>query len=388
LAKKLFIISSVLLLLALVFLGIYNFAFREKKPPVSDSSNTNIDPLEEPKKEEGEQEKETAENQLAKIRALTEEAVIAPSLSPDGESIVYYSKGGKVYQISFSGTKEQTISETELPGLIDIIWSPKKDKVISVLNRDGVTSRYYYDYNAKVGVRLDSKMEQINWTNLGNQIIYKFSDPRTGEISLSLADPDGKNWKNVARIPWKNTKIKAIPQSSLLAFWNSPDSFEETQLLTVSLAGGKSKMILTQRFGADYLWSPDGQKILVSSSETRGGSKMSLALANGNGGEYQNLNIPTLVSKCVWSADNKTLYYALPGSIPEGSVMPNDYSEKKFTSKDTFWKIDTATGRQERLLETDEIIGVFDAAGLFLSPTENKLFFVNRIDGRLYAIDI
>lgn len=382
--KKIFIISSVLLLAILAFGGIYYFAFQEKTPKTA---------KEDEKKETAklvEQKQEAPKSQPGeKIKALTEEAAIAPTITEDGNKIKYYDRStGKVYEISFSGTGKRTISDTNLSGLTKVIWSPEKDKVISIFDKNGAAERYFYDYDKKGGVKLKDGMEYIVWTNLGDKIIYKYYDSKTKKRSLSIADPDGNDWKNLADVAWRDILIAPVPQTSLVSFWNPPNGFEETNLQTIGIAGGEAKTVFSKKFGADYLWSPNGQKALISSAETKGSSKVTLATINSNGGEYQNLNIPTVASKCVWAKDNKTLYYALPGSIPEGSVMPNDYQNKKFYTRDSFWKADTTTGKKDRIVELNEIAQNFDAAELFLSPSEDKLFFTNRADGKLYGISI
>jgi hypothetical protein len=107
---------------------------------------------------------------------------------------------------------------------------------------------------------------------------------------------------------------------------------------------------------------------------------------NDQGGEYKNLEIPTLVSKCVWSKNNKIVYFALPSSLPDNILMPNDYDAKKFTTTDTFWKVDVTTGKKDRMIELEKMQGSYDASNLFLSPDEGNLFFINRIDDKLYKV--
>jgi len=182
--------------------------------------------------------------------------------------------------------------------------------------------------------------------------------------------------------------IAPVPQSSFVSFWNSPNSFNETSLNLVSTVGGEVKKIFSGKFGSDYLWSPNGTKSLVSYAESKGGTKIWLALINSNGGEFQNLNIPTLVSKCVWSKDSKFIYYALPAFSSENSVLPNDYQGGKVSSVDTFWKMDVATGKSERIVEVKDINSPYDASNLFLSPSEDILFFINKKDGKLYGINL
>jgi hypothetical protein len=149
---------------------------------------------------------------------------------------------------------------------------------------------------------------------------------------------------------------------------------------------GEPQLLFNGKFGADYLWNPDGNYLLVSHTDKKDGAKMSLALLNSQGKDYKELNIPTFVSKCVWSKDNKTIFYALPGAIPETAVMPDDYLSGKVKTTDTFWKINIPTGEKTRLLELDQIKNQLDASNLFLNANESFLFFVNRLDNKLYKL--
>lgn len=366
----------------LVFIGIYNFAFKAKTPQEKEAFNV-VPKTESPAPE--------AQNNISpqKIQPLTEESVIAPTISQDGEHILYYDRSnGNVLETDLEGKNKRTVSGKDIPGLKNILWSPKKNKVVSMLENNGKPVFYSYDYDSKSSKLIPERIYDIAWANLEDKIIYKYFDNKTRKKFIEIADSDGANWKQLAETNLNYVFIAPVPKSSLISFWNKPRGFEETVLQTVGITGGETKTIFSKKFGADYLWSPDGERILVSSSETKGGSKIMLATINKNGGEYQNLNIPTFVSKCVWSKDRKNVFYALPGSIPEGSILPDDYTDKKFTTRDTFWKVDVTTGKKERIVELSEIGEGLDAENLFLTPSEGALFFMNRIDGKLYRISL
>ena len=115
---------------------------------------------------------------------------------------------------------------------------------------------------------------------------------------------------------------------------------------------------------------------------------MELGVMNANGGEYKSLGIPTFITKCVWAADEKTIYYALPGGIPDNSVLPNDYKGNKFQTTDTFWKINIKTGEKTRLIETKDITEQYDASQIFINKSESLLFFVNKLNGKLYKVSL
>lgn len=377
LSKKIFIASSVLLAFFLIFWGIYNLAF--KKPAVPQSATpANNAPTASPSSAATDK----------KISAVSDEAVLAPALMPDGQNIKYYSKStGQAYQVALDGTNKKTVNTKELPGLVSVKWSPDGTKVISQINTDGKNRFYYYDYAKNQGIQLKDNLDTVSWQNNG-KILYKYYDPKTKERSLDIADPDGSNWQKIADLDFRDVYLEPIPKTGLISYWNAPDAFTPTIFQSVPIIGGEKKILLQGKFGADYLWSPDGSQFLASSSVDKASSKISLAVANDRGGEYKNLEIPTLTSKCVWSRDNKTVYYALPGNIPENSVLPNDYWAGKFNTADTFWKVNTITGEKSRIIDLSGINGEYDTINLFLNFDESILFFINRADGKLYKMDL
>ena len=153
--------------------------------------------------------------------------------------------------------------------------------------------------------------------------------------------------------------------------------------------GSDAKKLFSGKFGADYLWSPTGDRLLVSTSYTKGGSQIGLGIANAGGGEFHTLDVPTFVSKATWASDGETVYYALPLGIPSGAVFPNDYFGKPIHTTDMFWKMDVVTGKKDRIIDNSNMNGKdFDSIGLFLSPDMKFLFFTNRNDGHLYRIEL
>jgi len=378
-SKKIFFISLSLFCIALLFFGIYNLAFKKPAPPTpvtEQKAPAIIAPVVPPKV--------SAEP----IVAISDEAVLAPTLTGDATALKYYAKNsGRVYQIDFDGNSKRTLSDKELIGLSAALWSPDKNKVITKITSAGVTKFSYYNYLELKNTTLGTNVEEATWQTGGNRILYKYSDPKIKKRTLNTSDPDGANWKKLTEFAVPSV-FAQVPQSGLVSFWNKPDAFFETTLKTIPLIGGEEKVLLKGLFGADYLWNNNGTMALVSHTDTKGGTKIQLSLINSNGGELRNLNLPSLVSKCVWLKDNKTVYCAMPGEIPLSAIIPNDYDQEKFHTADTFWKINTATGEKSRIIDLNKITGKYDANNLFLDTTESFLFFTNRIDGKLYRITL
>jgi hypothetical protein len=378
--KKIFYFSVGLLLLVLIFLVAYNFAFKNNVNDPSAGTKTETFTKE-----------DALENDNVSSTNITNpinENIIGATISENGE-VYYYSLDNQALKKASAGGKDKSVLLSNLPGTpLRIAWSPKKDKALILLKQTNGQSLWHFaDLTTKTLIPLKPEMSRLAWDNLGEKIFYQYTDPRNDKITLNVSDPDGTNWKNLADLK-RDTFISAIPKSASVSFWSKPSAIQNTYFESVSIAGSGRRLILSEKFGADYLWSPNGEKILVSASAEKGGGNISLYVMNNNGGEFQSLSIPTLVSKAVWSKDNKTVFYALPGSLPRDAMLPDDYFNKPLSTKDTFWKIDTSTGKQSRLVDLKDITQNFDSADLFLSPNEDALFFTERTTRKLYRIDL
>lgn len=376
--KKVFIFSSLGLALLLFFGGIYLLLFKpapkKTNPPAASES-----PLPAEKKSVA----------AEKMAPLSDEPVLAPTLNEDGSALKYYSRKDQgFYELSFDGQIRTLILKKELPATTDILWSPGKNQALLKISAGSLGPQtIFFDFATQKETRLSEKLGNPVWQN-SQKIIYRYFDPAKKELTLNLANPDGTHWKKLADLDFSQVFSASLPQSGSISFWKAPDAYEESTLYSVSPLSTEKKIIFQGKFGANFLWNSQGSLALVSHTTEKAGKKMQLALINNNGGEYKNLEIPTLISKCAWSKDGQTVYYALPGSIPENAILPNDYYSQKFFTADTFWKVNVLTGEKTRLIDLNKISAQVDAKNLFLSPDEGLLFFVNRVDGKLYRISL
>jgi Tol biopolymer transport system component len=367
--KKLFIASSVIFGVVLIFWGIYNFAF---KTPAS--APTEVAKKEEERLVPLQAEDQTDPTVAAKIKDISGEGVLGPVFKEENGKVFFYSAlDGRVFSVNPDGSSKNVFSTQPLPGITNALWSPDQKRVISEF--EGGARRYSYNYETKTGQVLKGGINTPTWSNLGDRIFYQYKNGKINE--LDYADPDGNNWKKITDIRADQVKVATIPQTSLVTFWNTPKSSEETSLLSVGILGGEVKKIFGGKFGADYLWSPNGKSGLVSFLDKQNGSRTSLGVMDYDGANFRDLSIPTSVSKCAWSKDGQFVFYALPGGAVEKA--------------DTFWKVNLATGEKIRLIELEDLAKLgqgLDAEKLFLSANEKNLFFVNRTDGHLFRLSL
>lgn len=384
--KKIFAISTLLFVLLVGAIFVYNFAF--KKPS---ESTTPAKTAEEGKTDTASPAKTQApaKNPGDAISSVSDEPVFGAVLAPDGNTIYCFSgNSGQINQVNFDGKLEKVISTEEFRDIQKIIWSKQKNRVI-VQRKDGVDKSKFLllDLAQKSVAPLKDNIDSVAWSGLGDKIIYKHYDSKTKKRTLNAADPDGSNWRKIADTVHFGVEIRPVPGSSDISFWPSPDAFTPSSVNLISFSGENKREILAGRWGADLLWSPDGKSAAVSLADQKGGHKTDLALMSSAGGEFRTLAFPTFVRKCAWSLDSKFLFCALPGNIPESAILPNDWQENKIETSDTFWKIEIATGKKDRLIEADKISSSFDTLNPFPSQDEKILFFTNKTDGKLYKLN-
>lgn len=361
--KNVFYISLGLLIPIAVLLGVYNLAFKKETTASKTASGPSI------------------ENQALgvqtnkKIAAIGTNGVIKPKLILSEEKIFYFSKDGTLFQMSQEGNQKKEIGKIAKGQFVDAQWSSDGSKVIMQSIENGSTIFTAYTIADKKTQQLTGAMDWVVWDSVAGRIIYKYYDAPSKERSLNISNVDGSEIRKVATLDYKKVDIMTLPKSSLISYWNIASKDEESKLYVVGSMGGDPRQVLSGIFGGDFLWAPDGEKALVSGTVSRGDSKMNLGTVSLEG-VYKSLNIPTTVSKAVWSSDNKTIFYALPTA--DGSQ----------NGSDTFWSVDVQTGSKKRLVELEEIDKSFNAGTLFLSATEDALYFINQTDNALYRISL
>lgn len=375
--KKILIIGGgVFVLLAAVFV-MYNFFFKAPAAPEEIV----------PGKEVAKEIKKLAAAQ--KVAAISSEAVISPSLSPDGSKIRYYLKSnGNVLESDFNGGSVVKVSSAVLKNLLKVIWAPTRDKVISVSEENGTVKKYFYDYNTGRVANLPDGMKYISWSRDGKQIVYNYVSGMVGNISV--ANPDGSGWKVLqnARIP--DLAINWY-QKDKVAFSSAPSGLAASTVLSADLAKpGELTALFSDVYGFIANWSPSGNKLVYSATDSDG-KNLNLYFKDIVTQKANNFGIATLAEKCAWSIDDKTVYCAIPDDIPARFVMPDDYYKGYFSVNDKLAKINTDTGEVLEIFPPASgtlVSAGYDVTNIILSPSEDYLFFVNRKDGLLYRVKL
>lgn len=387
--KKILIIASVLLVLSLGTLLVYNLFLKTPAGPAGEETNGGALPGSStnnggtgsslPGGANGNQ------NQAAlKIKAVSKEPVLSPTVGENGQTVKYYARSnGNIFESDFLGNDLKKISSVTLNGLLKALWSPDKTGVIGVFSDNGNIKKYFYNYTNNQSSLLNEKIGYVAWSPDSKKIAYQFIDNQTGQNNISTANPDGSNFKNIFKTRLDNLIIE-WPIKEKISLRQPPSGLAQGILYAINSETGDFNRVLSDLFGLSAKWSPKADKILYSSTNDRG-KEPKLFLSDANGANFKDLGLAGIADKCTWSKDGRTIFCALPQEISENAVWPDDYYKGLVILADDFYKINLETNAKTKILGSSDQAG-YDAQELFLSPKEDYLFFINKRDGLLYSL--
>jgi hypothetical protein len=393
-AKKIFVIAAFALALVAGSLVVYNIFFAQKTP--SDNSSTSNGAL--PSNEETITAtptisggatiipQKTVSPSSLKIKPISQEKIYGATIGVDGKTVKYFSRSsGHIFESDFDGVGLKEISSVTLQGLVKAIWSPDKEMVIGVFSDNETIKKYYYNYANNQTALLNSNIGYIGWSPDSKKIAYQFTSAASEERTISIADPDGANWKNIFKTRLDDLIIE-WPTKEKISLRTQVSGLAQGLLYVVDSASGDFTRILSDIYGLNVKWSPKADKILYSKTSNYG-KNPTLMLADEKGALTKELKLTSLVDKCVWGKDDRTIFCGLPQEMTPNATWPDDYYKGLVALKDDFYKINLETGEKTKILgSTNEFS--YDAQDLFLSPKEDYLFFTNRSNGLLYSLKL
>jgi len=383
--KKILLIIIIVLIIILAGLLIYNFLI--KKPSVEEYGAGEF-----PEAEEGEfipeQEEGLIPQPEQKIKAISQEAVISPTLTADKKGVIYYSRAnGTIWQSNFDGSDLIQVSDSVLDNLVKVLWSTDKSKLISIFQDNlGNISKYFYSFSSDKALPLNKYIQYITWSSDGGKIAYQYYNEFTDDNTISIANPDGSNYSIVLTTRMKDLIVE-WPKESELFLRERPSGLVQSSLYSLNTLTRAFAEIISDVYGFSIRWSPDGNKILCSRTSSKG-KNIEIFIADRNGSNQKTANVSTLAEKCVWSQDPRMIFCAIPKNINKANILPDDFYKGTFLGDDEFWKINVENGEKSEILDDSQMIEKYDAIDLFLSPEESYLFFINKVNGLLYSIEL
>ena len=370
--KKIVLISSIVLSGLALIASIYFLFFRESEPVFQPSPAPAV--------------VQTPAVIDQNIVFVSRTPYLSATLSPDSRKIRYFDQSTQSFiEVEFSGLNPIKLLDAELKNISDIIWSPDKSKVIAVLNEKGVKRYRFIDLNSGEKIAYPPERKSPIFSPTSNKIVYNFLDPAKNINKIEIADISGKNWQEVSKIRIQDLVLQ-WPQNGKLALSFLSSALNPSSLFLLDIADGGLIKVIPESFGLEILWSPKGDKIIYSSVDKNGQGPM-LKIASVPDRETKDLKVATFAKKCAWSADNRTIFCAVPFEWPTAKLtLPDDYHRRIFYTSDQIIKINPESGEETMVFSPSENLP--DIQNIFLGSGEEYLFFTNKKDGLFYAIKL
>lgn len=366
--KKILIIVSAALVLILIGLIIYVIFFK-KETSVTPPAGTEEFPL----IEEG-----AGPEAKERLIALTQESVLGAVLTKENK-IFYVAWDGSIKQIAADGTGLENIGSLPQENIGEIIMSSTGNGLVVKQVLPSGTNRFVlFDVENKSLKSLPQNLETASFDPDGKQLVMSLSEKGASRLVTA-------NIKDLKTQSLTTTKIPDLVldwQKGFVALKTKSSGLAYGLLYTLDVKTKKIQRLLGNIYGLTAKISPSNKKILYSETNSDGGN-LTLKVLNLTKQTEQNLGVFSLPEKCVWAQDDRTLY-CNDINTEDSFVMPDDYYKRKIgLANNDILKINLDTGESQKVIS-----GGFDAVNLLLSPDNTYLFFINKIDGRLYRLTL
>ncbi|MFH1890239.1 MAG: hypothetical protein ABIJ91_01590 [Candidatus Kuenenbacteria bacterium] len=343
----------------------------ESQGPGDDAGNFSVDNI--------------ANGSLTLVENVIDEGLADVDL--EGNGLSYLSlEDYKFYRVSLDGSNKTLLSDKAFPYVKNVFWSPDNKKVI-LEYPDG--SNIYYDLAQDKQITLPTGMTEPVWHEDSKQIAYKYIGAKEEDNWIVVSDSDGGKAVPIEPVGNKGGSVQVSwsPTSEVVAFYHKSIGLNREEVYFIGLNDENFKSLVVEGSNFKGLWSPRGDMILyhVISNNNNYNPVLWVSDAQGDniGHNNFNLGLSTWVDKCAFSLDNKTVYCAVPTSLPEGAGFYPDLLNDK---SDVFYKIDLLTGISKLVAYPvfSEELDKFQVKKLFIAEDDGKLFFWDSFTDKLY----
>ena len=306
---------------------------------------------------------------------------------------------GNVYEYLPEGQtgEVQRVTNTTIPKIQETVWSNTGNNLILRYldnDTDNINS-----FSAKIqintdlpdslgeitGLFLPQNIKQIVINPKGDKIFTLLNKSDKSGTYGSMSNLDGSNKKTVfdSQISYWNI---SWPKENTITFTTKPTYKDDGFLYFFNTQTYSIDRVLGNITGLSTITNKDASLVAYSSSIN---NTFYFNIYDVLNKVSNNLQIPTLVDKCVWGNNNiKIIYCALPKNIPS-DTYPDVWYQGLVSFNDDIWKIDTETGNIEVVYQIGYDDGFdIDAFDLKISPDDKYISFSNKKDLSLWLLEI
>jgi len=224
----------------------------------------------------------------------TSDVALSATSAPDNNSIFYYHPtSGFVSKLDLETRANTLVSNTQLNNLTNVIWSPNKNRVITIFRSLSGPVYKYFDYTTRDNGSLGINIKDAVFSPDNQKIALVRSSG--DDSNIEITDFHGKNSQVILKTRLNNIKL-AWPSTHLLSFIANDADTGAQSLYTLSDTGDLNQLVGGENSLA-VRWSPDGSEFLYSVRENRG---VSLRLFNIASRQSKPVPVQTNAVNCAW----------------------------------------------------------------------------------------
>lgn len=335
------------------------------------------------------QKEKKPEKKVVSIIKIIDKEVKFPTLSADQKKILYFDpQAREFYQAELDGTSLVGITRGNFANLENVSWSQDRSKaVLTIFNEETKRREYFYfDFATQESQKIDPRFENPIISSDGKKIAYIYTEEDKNIFNLSVADPDGRNWRKIALLDNNQGKINWLLGDRTI-FIPQADSTKESGLYVYDVAEGKNSFVfISGKYSFDAKFSHDGKQVLWQEGD-KGERRPFLYISSlAPGKSAKKLLVNGLAEKCAWFPDNVAVLCAIPENFSNYYRQPESWLSGEFVSRDSFYKINSQTNESTRVVEAKQFDKDYDVASSFMAPDGKTMYFVRKNDGKLYAL--
>lgn len=284
---------------------------------------------------------------------ISTDLAMAPVAESSGDILYYHADNGFVSRVDIQSRQSTLVSQSALPGLRDVVWSPDHQRVVTIFSSQRGRIFQYYSYQSREHGNLPANTSDAVFSPDSQHLALALTSG--DESDIVIANTDGTDQQTLLKTHLPNISI----------FWQSANqlSFEtkdDTGLASFYLLGGDGGLtkVVDGETGLKLAWSPDGAQLLYSTTE----SGLNIYAVATDSATAQ--NIQTTADQCAWAGSN--IFCAL-----------QDNGNTKI--------VQFAPGQPAAAVASDLIIS---PQKIFLSADNNFLLILSAGDHSLYGLKL
>jgi hypothetical protein len=198
-------------------------------------------------------------------------------------------------------------------------------------------------------------------------------------LTLSVADTDGTSPRKVIDTRAESAEL-SWPLENTVVLTSRRTDRAGTDMTAIGLDGMLTP-IMSARENLEYVWSPDGSRLLFSYFVP--GKGITLWYRTLASAAEIPLGVSTAAGKCAWRPDGTGVVCGIPAS----TSLARDVPSSKTATSDDIASIDLLSGDQ-RVLYSAKRGSPFGISGALVSSSGSFFVFTNIFDRHLYAVEM